>query len=128
MVENGYLTIRVYRSDAQIPIVGAAVSVTQTAAQGAHLLAARLTDRSGRVGPIELSAPARGDSLSPGKATPFAAVDITAGYPGYERVLVENVQIFSGVETQQNLELLPLGSRPDAFDLTEVFDISAQPL
>lgn len=128
MPENGFLTVRVYQSDAQIPIVGAAVSITQQSNNGSRLLAARLTDRSGRIEPITIEAPSRAESESPGASRPFATVDVTVGAVGFERVLVENVQIFSGVETQLDSELLPLAARPESFDITEIFVSSAQSL
>lgn len=128
MPESGYLTLRVYQSHAQLPLSGAAITVTQPAASGSHLLATRLTDQSGKAGPITIETPNRSESQVPGFPRPFTAVDVTAEYPGYERILVENVQIFSGIETQQNLEMLPLSARPDAFNMTEIFDISAQQL
>ena len=55
-------------------------------------------------------------------------MDITVDQPRYERILVENVQIFAGVLTQQNLELIPYGELPESWNMTEVFDISDQPL
>lgn len=128
MPENGYLTLRVYQANAQLPLAGAAITVTQPAASGARLIASRLTDQSGKAGPITIATPNRADSQSPGFARPFAVVDVTAELPRYERILVENVQLFSGVETQQNLEMIPLSARPDAFNMTETFDISAQQL
>lgn len=128
MPESGYLTLRVYQSHAQLPLYGAAITVTQPASSGSHLLATRLTDQSGKAGPITIETPNRSESQIPGFPRPFTAVDVTAEYPGYERILVENVQIFSGIETQQNLEMLPLSARPDAFNMTEIFDISAQQL
>ena len=128
MPEIGYLTLRVYQSSAQLPLAGAAITVTQRAASGSHLVATRLTDQSGKAGPIAIETPNRTESETPGFSRPFTAVDVAAEYPGYERILVENVQIFSDIETQQNLQMLPLSARPDAFNMTEIFAISAQQL
>ncbi len=128
MPENGYLTIRVYQANAQLPLTGAAIAVTQPADSGSRLIASRLTDRSGKAGPITIATPSRADSQVPGFSRPFAVVDVTAEKPGYERILVENVQLFSGIETQQNLKMIPLSARPDAFNMAETFDISVQQL
>ena len=128
MAENGYLTVRVYTSQAQLPIEGASVTVTQSTPNGTRLLAARITDRSGSVSPIAIETPDKSESLQAGIRIPFTSVDITADYPGYERILVENAQIFSGILSQQNLELIPIEERPEFFNMTEVFDVTSQEL
>lgn len=128
MAENGYLAVRVYTSSAQLPIEGAIVTVTQPTANGSRLLASRITDRSGTIEPVAIPAPNRSESLQSGAAEPFTQVDIIVDYPNYERIFVENAQIFSGVISQQNLELIPIGERPEAWNTTEVFQVTAQPL
>ena len=128
MAENGYLAVRVYTSQAQLPIEGATVTVTQATPNGTRLLATRITDRSGNTGPITIETPDKEESLQAGIRIPFTSVDITADYPSYERILVENAQVFSGIVTQQNLVLIPLQERPQAWNLTEIFQVSAQNL
>lgn len=128
MAENGILTVRTYTSAAQLPVEGALVTVTHPTDNGTRLLASRITDRSGTIEPISIAAPDRSQSLSAGTSAPFAQVDITVDSPGYERVLVENAQIFSGVVTQQELELIPIEERPSVWNMTEVFQVTAQPL
>ncbi len=128
MAENGYLAVRVYTSQAQLPIEGATVTVTRPTPNGTKLLATRITDRSGNIAPVAIETPDREESLQAGIRIPFASVDITADYPGYERILVENAQIFSGVLSQQNLELIPIEERPEVFNMTEVFQVTSQEL
>lgn len=128
MAGKGQLTVRTYTSRAQLPVEGAAVSVTQRTDNGARLLAHRITDESGRIEPISFDTPDRSESLSPGNSQPWTAVDITADHPDYDRVLVENVQIFPGVDTEQEIELLPRGELPEAYNMTEVVDITSQAL
>lgn len=128
MAAYGFLTVRTYTSSAELPVAGALISVTQRSENGTVLLATRLTDPSGRIAPISIAAPERSDSLSPGDAQPWTNVDITADHPDYDRVLVENAQIFPNVITEQNMELLPRSELPEAYNMTEVVDITAQPL
>ncbi len=125
---NGYLTLRTYASDAQLPVEGAAISVTQQEPGGSRLIAQRITDESGRIPLIPIPAPAKSESLAPGNVQPWTSVDITADHPDYDRVLLENVQIFPDIITQQNIELLPRSELPEAYNLTEVVDVTAQPL
>lgn len=128
MSASGLLSVRVYTSIAQLPIAGATVSVTEKTPEGDRLIAQRITDESGRIPLLTIAAPDRDESLAPGAAAPFARVDILAEEPDYERVLVEDAQIFAGVLTQQNLELIPLEEQPQVFNMTEVFPVTAQPL
>ena len=97
MAEGGYLTVRTYTSSAQLPVVGATVSVTEEGTNGARLIATRITDRSGKTTPIQISTPNRSESLTPGQAVPFTKVNITIDKAGFDRVLVENAQLFAGI-------------------------------
>ncbi len=129
MPATGYLTIRAYTSAAQLPIVGAAVSVTRNNPNGgSELIALRLTDESGKTPVIPITTPELAGSLSPGTVKPFASVDVLVDHPDYERILVENVQIFPGVLSLQNLELIPYEENPEAWNMTEVVDITTQNL
>ncbi len=128
MPTNGFLTVRAYTSGAQLPVEDVTISITRSDPNGARLLATRITDESGLAGPIVFTAPDRSESLQAGAAAPFTTVDIIADHPDYERVLVENAQIFAGVLSQQNIALIPLEARPEVFNLTEIFQITPQPL
>lgn len=128
MPATGLLTVRVYTSDAQLPIYGASVTVTQETRNGSRLLAARITDESGRIDSVRIGTPELSGSLSPGTDNPFALVNILVDHPDYERVLIENVQLFPGIMTLQNVELLPLSAQPEAWNMTEIIDISEQEL
>ena len=59
---------------------------------------------------------------------PFAVCDIWVEHTGYRMLHVEGVQIFPGVETRQDAELLPLPEHPTAGDMTTVVDVTPQPL
>lgn len=111
----GTILTRVYTSRAQIPVSGATVAFTQRGTEGHHnLLAVRVTDENGRTAPVQVSTPDAAASESPGTADPFAVCDIWAESPGYELLVVENVQVFPGTETLQELELIPLPEQMSA--------------
>ena len=55
-------------------------------------------------------------------------MDVTAEHPLYERIVVEDVQVFPDTVSMQNLQLIPLAEAPEAFDQTEVFPIPPQNL
>ncbi|MBQ8587314.1 MAG: spore cortex-lytic protein [Oscillospiraceae bacterium] len=128
MASTGYLTARVFTSTAQLPIRNATVAVTQNGDNGTRQLAVRLTDESGRTPRISLPTPELQGSLTPGTVSPFTTVNLTVEYPGYERVLVEGLQIFPGIITEQEVELLPIEDLPEYYNMTELIEIPSQEL
>ncbi|MBQ6430509.1 MAG: spore cortex-lytic protein [Oscillospiraceae bacterium] len=128
MTGTGYLTVRISTSDAELPIQDATVTVTQNTSGGVKLLAVRITDRSGVVPNIAIGTPDLNESLSPGGPIPYALVDVTVDRPGYDRALIENVQLFPGIQSQQDISLVPQSRTPEVFNMTDVVDITAQDL
>ena len=127
MPSIGYLQVRAFVSSARIPLANVAVSV-QTP-QGT-LLAARLTNRSGMLDtPIPIEVPNRSAGLTPDTGVvPFTQVNLFARKKAYEQIESENVQIFPGVITTQNLPMIPLAEFPDAYDKCEIFNTPPQNL
>lgn len=127
MPSIGYLQVRAFVSSARIPLANVAVSV-QTP-QGT-LLAARLTNRSGMLDtPIPIEVPNRSAGLTPDTGVvPFTQVNLFARREAYEQIGSENVQIFPGVITTQNLPMIPLAEFPDAYDKSEIFNTPPQNL
>ncbi len=128
MPNNGYLRVRVYTSGAQLPVEDATVSVTQPGARGSRLLATRITDESGLIPLLTFPTPPASQSEVEGTPTPYTPVDIIIDHPDYERVLIENAQIFPGIISEQNVPLIPIEERPPVWNLTEVFPVSPQEL
>jgi hypothetical protein len=123
---TGYIQVHAYTSYAQIPLQDVTVAVS--AADGTAI-ALRLTDRSGRIEPIPIPVPDREESLSPNPPErPFATVNITARLKDYEQIFVDDVQVFSGVTTDQDLELIPLSELPETRTQSETFITSQQNL
>lgn len=126
MPANGYIQVHAYASDAQLPLED--VSIAVTAADGTAI-AMRLTDRSGRITPIEVPTPAFDESRTPGSAeAPFTAVNLHARLRGYEQIEIEHLQVFPDTVTLQNLELIPLSELPQRWDQAEIFDTPPQNL
>ena len=82
--------------------------------------------RSGNTVPTIIETPDAQNSQSPGQETPFSLCDIWVECPGYQLLLIQNVQIFPGIASIQDLPLIPLaetGGRP-----ASKVDISPQDL
>ena len=89
----------------------------------------RLTDRSGRIDPIEIPVPDKSESLTPGpQERPFAVVNLHARLRGYEQVTADNIQVFADTVTDQDLAMIPLSELPGTWNKTEFFDTPPQNL
>ncbi len=133
MQATGTLSVRVFTSRAQIPLEGATVVVAAPGEEGKwKLLSIQNTDSSGLIHPVTIDAPALGESTSPGglpgPGLPFAQCDVWAEQPGYAMLRINGVQIFPGVETLQNMELIPLPQGLCSLQQRDKRDIPAQNL
>ena len=126
MQATGYIQVRAFASEAQLPLKDTAIVVTAT---DGTAIAMRLTDRSGKITPIPIPVPERSESQFPDPAErPFSVVNLYARKAGYEQIEAENLQVFAGVTTLQELEMVPLSELPDYFGQTEVFNTPPQNL
>ena len=127
---KGKLVVRVYTSQAELPVEDATVVVTQKSPDGKYkLLSVQATDSSGTTQPITIPTPLLGESTHPGaQVPPFAVCDVWAEHPGYAMMLVEGVQIFDGVEILQDIELEPLTEGQSSLLQNSIRDIPGQDL
>ena len=126
LASTGYITVHAYTSYAQLPVQNVAISVTAT---DGTAIALRTTDRNGQIRPIEIPVPDRSVSLSPDPGElPFTTVNLYVRVKGFEQAEYENLQVFSGTTTNQNIELIPLSELPGAWNQTAIFDTPPQNL
>ena len=119
MSATGYIQVHAYTSYAQLPLQDVAVTVT---AGDGTAIAMRLTDRSGKIQPIQIPVPDRSESLSPNPPEiPFTTVNLYARKKGYEQIENEGLQVFAGTVTNQNLEMIPLSELPGQWDISVIF-------
>ena len=126
MPANGYIQVRAFESYAQIPLQDVAISAT---ASDGTALAMRLTDRNGKIVPIEVPAPDLAESQTPGSPeAPFTTVTLNAKRKGYEQITVDDVQVFADTVTLQTLEMIPISELPDRWNQAEIFQTPPQNL
>ena len=126
MPSTGYIQVRAYTSNAQYPLKNVAITVTS---QDGTAIAMRLTDRSGKIAPISIPVPDKSESQSPDPSErPYAVVNLYARLKDFELTEAENLQVFAGTTTIQNLEMIPLSELPDQWDQMIIFDTPPQNL
>lgn len=127
MSSTGYLQVRAYTSNAQIPLKDVAITVTDA---NNSAIAMRLTNRDGAFdAPIPIETPDLSAGQQPNTGVfPYTRVNISARTENFEEIDVENVQIFPETQTDQELELIPLSELPKAWNKVEIFDTKTQNL
>ena len=124
---TGYIQVHAYTSNARIPLQGVAVTITRT---DGSAIAMRLTNRSGTLDePVEVTVPDRAASQSPNTGViPFTDVNLYARLENFETIEIENLQVFPGTLTVQNLAMIPLSELPDSWNKLEIFNTPPQDL
>ena len=128
MQEYGTVTAQIVTSAAQIPIPGSTLTITRELPDGRQeLLAVRMTNYDGFTEPFDLPTPPASDSQTRQTAeTPYALVDLRGEHAGYDRVSIHNAQVFPGIQTLQQIVLIPTPTLPDSYAQTQEFDIPSQ--
>ena len=104
----GYLIVNVSTARGVIPLKDASVTVFYNEPEGTSVFSVMSTDMSGKTERLELPAPSRELSESPGNPKPYATYTITVEKDGYYPVTNAGVPIFAGVTSIQPVEMLPL--------------------
>lgn len=127
MSAKGYIQVRAYTSNAQIPLKDVAVSITDTGGSG---IALRLTNRNGELDePVEITVPDLSASQTPNTGiTPYTNVNLYAKLENYEEIEVNDLQVFPNTVTSQDLELIPLSEIPEYWNQVEIFNTPSQNL
>lgn len=105
---RGYLKVMVTAADNALPILGVSVTVTSGTGVSAVLLNKQTTDGAGETVSIELPAPPKELSLSPGNGSTFAKYNVRADFPGYYTVENIDVPVFDGQVSMQPIQMIPL--------------------
>lgn len=129
MPQTGSLIVRVFTSQAQLPISGATVIISSRAADGRHkVFSIQTTDSSGATKEFHLEAPDLALSETPNSGVPFSDYSLVVEHPEYYLATFEKIQVFPGVETVQNVPLTPLPQPSTGQDSAEPVVVTPQPL
>ena len=106
---SGTLVTRVFTGRAELPIAGASVSVVKKDGDRLlDLLTVRVSGRGGDTEAYIIDTPEPEQSQSPGNPAPYALVDLWVDRQGFQLLVVEDVPIFPGVTSVQDLPLVPM--------------------
>ena len=127
MSATGYIQVNAYTSNARIPLQGAAITITRP---DGSAIAMRLTNRSGTLdAPIEITVPDRAASQTPNTGiVPFTDVNLYGRLENFETIEIENLQVFPGTLTVQDLAMIPLSELPESYNQVEIFNTPPQNL
>ena len=129
MPQTGSLAVRVFTSLAQLPVSGATVIISSRAADNRHnVFSVQTTDSSGSTKSFPLDAPDLALSESPGGGAPFSSYSLVVEHPGYYLATFEKMQIFPGIETVQNVPLVPLPQPANGQNAAAPVVVTPQPL
>ena len=129
--QTGKLVVRVYATAAELPLEGATVVATTRDSYGTFELMSLLNPaRSGLIDPLIIQTPNAEESTrqNNGGMAPFQYCEVWAEHPGFLVQRVAGVQLFPGVTTRQDMELIPLGEGEHALGRVDTRDVSAQNL
>ena len=124
---SGYIQVHAYTSNARIPLQGTAVTITGTDGTG---IAMRLTNRNGTLDtPVEITVPDQSASQTPNTGiVPYTSVNLYARLENFETIEIENLQVFAGTLTVQDLLMIPLSELPESWNRLEIFNTPPQNL
>ncbi len=129
MPQTGSLIVRAFASQAQLPVSGATVIISSREKDGRRkVLSIQTTDESGGTKPFLLEAPDEALGLSPGQAAPFSDYSLVVEHPDYFLATFEQLQVFPGVETVQNVPMVPLPQPSAGNDSAQPVVVTPQPL
>ena len=129
MPQTGSLAVRVFTSQAQLPVSGATVIISSRAEDNRHnVFSIQTTDSSGSTQSFQLDAPDPALSQSPGGGAPFSDYSLVVEHPEYYLATFEKLQIFPGIETVQNVPLVPLPQPSTGQDAADPVIVTPQPL
>lgn len=115
---TGSLVVKVSTARGAIPLEGATVSIRGGDAQNSDIMYSLSTNRDGLTPKVELPAPPRGLSESPGNLAPYATYNIDIFKEGYIDLFFTNVAVFESITSIQPAVMIPRPDNrfPDSFE------------
>ena len=105
----GTLTVKTYTAGGALPVAQSIVRVIGVDTENKFIEFSVITDRDGITPKLVLAAPGKSASLSPSPTqAPYAQYNIEITADGFYPKRIENVALFSGIDTYQSVNMVPL--------------------
>ena len=107
--DTGTLIVRTYTAGGALPVTNSIIRITGVDEENRLTEYSLTTDKDGLTEKINLPAPPKSASLSPNETEfPYAQYTIEISADGYYPKLINNLAIFSGTQTFQPVNMIPL--------------------
>ena len=116
---RGYISVSVRTAGGALPVQGALITVSRT--DDGSVIAVTLSDDGGMGESIELPAPPKENSLSPGDKEVSSLYTVDTDKEGYYHVINAGIPVFDGVTAIQQVLLVPIAkgsNKLEPYDLT----------
>ena len=126
-MSSGYIKTQVFTAAQALPVVNASVTFTET---NGNIIAHRTTNLNGQTALVEITTPEKNLSQSPQNGGPqvFSTINIKVTAPMYQTMIFEEVQVFSGEVSIQNVFLVPLPEYTEPNNQPQTFTVVPQTL
>lgn len=112
--DNGSLTVRTYTASGALPVKNSLIRITGVDENNRSVDFTLLTDEDGITKVISLPTPSKDYSMGPGAAEiPYAVYDVEASADGYYTKRIRNVAVFSGINSYQPINMIPISVSAD---------------
>ena len=107
--DSGTIVVKTYTAGGALPVPDTVVRITGGEEENRFVQYSLLTDEDGITSRITLPSPRKSYSLSPNPSeSPYALYNIEVSANGYYPKKVSNVALFSGVDSFQPINMIPL--------------------
>ena len=120
--KTGYLKVRAMTARRTYPVEDAMIEVSKTFESGKYVIGTLITGIGGVSEVIELPAPDKSLSESPGNTDLFTTIDVIVSREGYIEMYYKNLPVFDGITSIQTADLLPISAASDGMTSIEVIE------
>ena len=118
--DTGTIIVKAYTAGGALPVAKTIVKISGADEENRFIEYSVLTDVDGISPKITLPTPKKSDSLSPGATDfPYALYDIEVTADGYYPKRINNVALFSGIDTFQPINMIPISVYENGVDFPE---------
>ncbi len=108
----GKLRVSTFNETVGMPLPGTAITISPSD-QEDIIIGEIITNNSGQSDIVDLEAPPLEYSLEPGSPRPYGEYNLTSRQPGFDPILIKNVQILPDVIAEQNVYMKKSQTSPE---------------